>query len=359
LRRLPLAGIKRKAQLKATIIILGIALAIYIIIRTVKIQRKKIMEKEILRAEYLRLTKLATIEDCLDLFDIFLEHLWNVIQVHHEDKVYSYANKDAKILNQMMFTKLTHLRKIVEGIGYTAKNGDRLNKIIDPTIVASLTRNIFETVSVFNLIYRNTKSDDEKAIIYGLWVSSGLKYRQRFQTAATTPESIKKMADEQKQIDEIEKEIKDTALYKSLDEKNQKKIDDKIKKKDFKIRFEGKEVIYLAWQDMCDVMGLNSDIFENIYTYFSLYAHPSEVAVFQFESMFSKENEEFKQLTTTNLKYCFSLMSVFIADYINLFPQVKDTFEKLEIHKQIALNAHNKMLRGDAYSINDAWKNLE
>jgi hypothetical protein len=60
--------------------------------------------------------------------------------------------------------------------------------------------------------------------------------------------------------------------------------------------------------------------------------------------MFSKENEEFKQLTTTNLKYCFSLMSVFVADYISYFPQVKDTFEKLEIRKQIAINAHNKML---------------
>jgi len=317
------------------------------------------MEKEKLRAEYMRLNKLATIEDCLDLFDIFLEHLWNVVQVHHEDKVYSLANKDAKILNQMMFTKLTHLKKIVEGVGYTAKNGDRLNKIVDPTIVASLTRNIFETVSVFNLIYRNTKSEDEKIIIYGLWVSSGLKYRQRFQSVATTPENIQKIADEQKQIDNIEKEIKETALYKSLDAKNQGKIDEKIKQKDFKIRFDGTEVIYLAWQEMCDVMGLNKNIFEHIYTYFSLYAHPSEVSVFQFETMFSRQNEEFKQLTTTNLKYCFSLMSVFVADYIYLFPQVKATFEKLEIYKQIALNAHNKMLREDSYSINDAWKKLE
>lgn len=316
------------------------------------------MEKEKLRAEYIRLNKLATIEDCLDLFEIFLEHIWNVIQVHHEDKVYSYANKDAKILNQMMFTKMTHLKKIVEGVGYIAKNGDRLNKIIDPTIVASLTRNIFETVSVFNLIYRNTKSDDEKTIIYGLWVSSGLKYRQRFQSIATTAENIQKIADEQKQNDEIEMEIKDTALYKSLDADNQKRIDDKIKQKEFKIRFDGKEVKSLTWQNMCDVMGLNKDIFENIYTYFSLYSHPSEIAVFQFETMFSKENEEFKQLTTTNLKYCFSLMSVFIADYISLFPQVKGTFEKLDIYKQIALNAHNKMLRDDSYSINESWKNL-
>ncbi len=317
------------------------------------------MTKEQLRAEYLRLNKLESIKDCLDLFEIFLEHLWNVINDHHEDKVYSYANKDAKILNQMMFTKLTHLKKLVEGVGYTAKNGDKLNDIVDPTIVASLTRNIFETVSIFNLIFRNTKNEDEKAIIYGLWVSSGLKYRQRFQQIASTPENKQKIADEQKQIDQIEKEIKDTTLYKSLDSKNQSKIEEKIKQKDFKIRFEGKDVVYLAWQDMCDVMNLNKDIFDNIYTYFSLYAHPSQVSVFQFETMFSKENEEFKQLTTLNLKYCFSIMSVFIADYIYLFPQVKGTFEKLEIHKQVALNAHNKMLRGNEYSINEAWKNLE
>ncbi|HPY58780.1 MAG TPA: DUF5677 domain-containing protein [Bacteroidales bacterium] len=317
------------------------------------------MTKEQLRTEYSRLNKLKTIKDCLDLFDIFLEHLWNVINYHHEDKVYSYANKDAKILNQMMFMKLIHLKKIVEGVGYIAKNGFKLNDIIDPTIVASLTRNIFETVSVFNLIFRNTKNEDEKAIIYGLWVISGLKYRQRFRSIATTPENIRKIADEQKEIDQLEKEIKDTALYKSLDVKNQSKIDEKIKQKDFKIRFVGKDVIYLTWQDMCDVINLNKDIFDNFYTYFSLYAHPSQVSVFQFETMFSKENEAFKQLTTTNLKYCFSLMSVFIADYIHLFPAVKVTFEKLEIYKQIALNAHNKMLRGDAYSINEAWKNLE
>lgn len=317
------------------------------------------MTKENLRQEFLRLIKLETIKDCIDLFDIYLEHLWNVMIEHHEDKVYSYANKDAKIINQMMFTKVTHLKKIVEGVGYTSIHGAQLNEIVDPTIVASLTRNIFETVALFNLIFRNPQSKDEKAIIYGLWVCSGLKYRQRFHGIATTTENKQKIEDEKKQIDQIEKEIKSIDLYKSLDAKNQKKIDEKLKQKDFKIRFNGKEVIFLNWQDMCEVMNLNTNLFDNIYTYFSLYAHPSQVSVFQFEHMFGKEDEAFKRLTTTNLKYCFSLLGVFIADYINLFSQVKETFEELEIHKQIAINAHNRMLRGDEFSINDAWKNLE
>lgn len=317
------------------------------------------MEKEALRNEFIRLTNLETIKDCMDLFDIFLEHFWNVINIHHHDKVYSYADKDAKIINQMMFTKLTHIKKLVEGVGYTAKNGDKLNAIIDPTIIASLTRNVYETTSLFNLIFRNTKTTDEKAIIYGLWVLSGLKYRQRFASSATTPENIEKIEDEKKEIAKIETEIRETALYKSLDAKNQAKIETKIKDKDFKIKFDGKEVTFLNWQDMCDVMELNKDLFDNIYTYFSLYSHPSQVAVFQFENMFSRDKEEYIELTSTNLKYCFSLLSVFIADYINLFPEVKNTFEKLEVHKQIAIDSHNRLLRGEKFLINDAMTNLE
>jgi hypothetical protein len=313
------------------------------------------MNKEELRSEYLRLSQLHSIEDCLDLFDIYLEYLWNTININHYDEVYSLADKDAKIMNQMMFSKLTHLKKIVEGVGYQSRDGSKLNPIIDPTIVASLVRNIYETVSIFNLIFRNPKSEDEKAITYGLWVASGLNYRQRFGSKASLPENIEKLTEEKKQIDQITKELTETNLYKSLDDKNKGKIVEKLKQKDYKIKFNGIDVVFLNWQDMCDVMDLNKDLFEHMYSYFSLYSHPSHVAVFQFENMFDPKDEAFKFLTTSNLKLCFSLVSVFIADYINLFPSVKITFEKLEIEKQIAINALNKLIRGDKYSINDAW----
>mgnify|MGYP003431035343 CR=1 FL=1 len=101
------------------------------------------------------------------------------------------------------------------------------------------------------------------------------------------------------------------------------------------------------------------EIFENIYTYFSLYSHPSQVSVFQFEVMFDKESEAYKSLTVLNFKYCFSFLSVFIADYIYLFPDAKTIFEELSTGKQIVINSLNKLLRGDDFSINEAWKNLE
>lgn len=318
------------------------------------------MTQQELRQEYLRLTTLSTLKDCNDLADIFLEHLWNILNAHHGKKVETYAHKDAIMINQMMFTKLTHLKVLLKGVGYTGADGQKLNDIIDPTIVASLVRNIFETTALFNLLFRQTQSQEELLIVYNLWSIAGLKFRQRFESSVQTEENKEKLAEEEAQIAGLIKQIKDTDRYKVLINSSQRKIDTKIEKKDFRIVFDEEKVkCYSSWQELCDVMNLKKEIFDNIYTYFSLYSHPSQVSVFQFEVMFDKESEAYKSITAFNFKYCFSFLSVFIADYIYLFPDAKTIFERLTLEKQIAINSFNKMLRGNDFSINDAWKNLE
>lgn len=67
--------------------------------------------------------------------------------------------------------------------------------------------------------------------------------------------------------------------------------------------------------------------------------------------MFSQEAEEFKKITTANLNYCFSILSIFVADYIKLFPKVKSTYNKLPLRDQIVIDFHNKMVRGEQHSI--------
>lgn len=256
----------------------------------------------------------------------------------------------------MMLTKTLHLKSVVSGISYRSKDGSILNKIIDPTIIASSIRNVYETVGMFNLIYRNTKTSDEKSILYNLWVHSGLKYRQRFESVIISPESREKYESEKKQLEEIVTIIENTDLYKLLDPKDQNKLKMRIKDKEYLLRFENNMVVFLHWQELTSVIGFKKGIFDNIYTYFSLYSHPSNVAVFQFVDMFKKDNPLFLELTNINLKYFFTLMSVFIADYINLFPTVLKTFESLDIRDQIVINFHNTVFRDESYSINDSWK---
>lgn len=309
------------------------------------------MEKAQLRIEALRLLRCETQKDCLDVVEIYLNFLFLIIRDHQMDEVDTLAKAEARIINQMVFTKLAQLRETVKGIDFHYED-THLNRIIDPTIVASNTRNIFETVGLFNLIYVNTKTADEQLILYNLWVHSGLKYRQRFENLAQSNENKEKIDSEKKQIESLIKEIKDTNLYKSLNAKNQGKIDTKIKEKDYKIRFNGTDVEFLSWQDLIKPLGVKTGMLDTIYNYFSLYTHPTNVAVFQFSAMFKNEDKAWIELSTFNLKIAIMLTSVFIADYISFFPKVKESFEKLGIREQIAINWQNTFLRSEEYSIN-------
>ncbi len=106
-----------------------------------------------------------------------------------------------------------------------------MDKIIDPTLLASLVRNVYETVGLFNVIYITPTTTDERIILYSLWVSSGLKYRQRFSVVATTPESKAKLEEEAGVIRIMKETIENTALYKGLSEPSQIRIQRQLKKK--------------------------------------------------------------------------------------------------------------------------------
>ncbi len=342
-------------------IILGImaiivAIISYIIWKRVTSNPYRNMNIEKLREYCHWLWSVDSIESSRELMNIFLEYFFLVIRKHGQDEVYSQAHADARMLFQMIFTKASYINKLLEGVGFNSKDGGKLNPIIDPTSIAPLVRTLYETLCVFHLVYILPNSQEKKDLVYQLWVSSGLKYRQRF--SANFPSSKEKLEHERKEIENIKTTIETSDLFNSLTEKNQKKILAKLKERDYKISFTGLDVNFLTWQELSGTMDLKNDLLDNIYTYYSLYAHPSNVSVFQFDTMFSKEEEANKRITTTSMKYCFALLSMFIADYIKLFPDILKTYNDQDLVSQIALNFHNSMMRGETHSINDAWKKL-
>lgn len=311
-------------------------------------------EKILLRRECVRFFKCETLSDSLELLDTYIELLFQIVKNHHEEPVYTNANADAKTIVQMILTKSLNIKNVVNGIDYKSKDGYKLNHIIDPTVVACLIRNLYETVSMFNLIYRSSEASDERDILYCLWVHAGLKYRQRFESVISTEENQLKFEEEKKTAEEYLKFIENTELYKRLDKKNQDKINDRIKRKEYLVRIIDEKVEFLHWQKLSETMQIRADLFDNIYTYFSQYAHPTNVSVFQFEDMFKKGAEEFGNMTNFNLKYYFALTSIFIADYINLFPTTLQTYENMNIRDQIVVNFNNTLMRGQDFSINNS-----
>ncbi len=256
----------------------------------------------------------------------------------------------------MMWSKVLHLKSLLGGVPLE-KEAVNSNRIIDPTIIANLTRNVYETAGMFNVVYRTPSTDDERLILYNLWVHSGLSYRQRFVESVKTKENLEKAADEKARMNELVLEIENTNLFKSLDEKNKGKIKTRLKEREYLMRFDNNNVVFLNWNDVPKNLGIEK-LLDKIYGYFSMYAHPSNVSVFQFADMFRLGQEEFLGLINFNLHNLFVMLSSFIADYIAVYPNVLATFNKQPLVDQIVINFHQKFVRGDIYAINNAHDTL-
>lgn len=309
-----------------------------------------------MRKEAGRLLKTATEADCAELLQIYIDFLFSVIENNHNDKFEILGRDEANIIVQMIATKLSHLQNIISGINF---NGRLKNNIIDVTVLATLERNIYEAIGAFYVIFVNPKSEQEKVILYNLWKIAGLNYRQRFSDIIQSEANRLKGETEKIEIQDLTDQIYNSKLFLSLDGKNQKKIREMISRKDYKIRFENKNVFFLDWKDIPTLMGFTKDHVKHLYTFFSLYSHPSYVSVFQYADMFKDHDKAWKDLTVYNLKSIFLFISTFIAEYIRLKPTVLATFAALPLQKQIAIDWQNTYVRSHEYSINNCIRELD
>ena len=67
----------------------------------------------------------------------------------------------------------------------------------------------------------------------------------------------------------------------------------------------------------------------------------------------------FLEFAKMEIMFCVTLLSIFIGDYMKVFPAVKEIYLTMDTEDQIILNFYNKMFRGDDYSYSEAWKSLD
>ncbi|MBS4064442.1 MAG: hypothetical protein KGZ74_07765 [Chitinophagaceae bacterium] len=293
-----------------------------------------------------------------EILDCFANFFLKIIHKHHLEPPNTPSLIQAKLVLQMILTKVLNLRSLIEGFAFTSYEGVHLNRIIDPTIVGISLRNLYETVSMFHIVYVNPKNDEEKNFLHLMWVISGLKYRQRFETNIISNEAKEKYLFEKEQIESLSKSLEETDLFKSLSIKNKEKVRNRLEKREYLIALDDQNVKFLSWQDCAKTMGIKHSFFDNIYTFFSLYAHPSNVSVFQFGEMFSNDKKPFLQFSQTKIEYSIILLSIFLADFIKLFPSVRTTFEEIPQSEQLILSYPNYLARGESYKINNIIEKL-
>jgi hypothetical protein len=196
--------------------------------------------------KYIKLLECRTLEDCNRVLDIYSECLLTFVDKNHYTDAFTLMEKEAKIIVQMILTKVLHLKNSIKPLYYKNKADKIIDNIIDPTVIAVLIRNIYEMVGVYNLIFRKTQEKESRELIYNLWTLAGLKYRQKFTLVANTTETIDKAKSEYDYTIQLESEIINSQIFKGLSEKDQGKIRTKIKDKDFLIEIKNNEVHFLS-----------------------------------------------------------------------------------------------------------------
>lgn len=304
------------------------------------------------KEKYNNLTNPTLGEHYSDMLDLIQDFLVNVIRKHQlEDR--TIRSDDMKIVLQMMWTKTISLIQILNGI-HMKQPDNTITSFVDPTILGAMTRGIFETVGMFNNVFVQPQTDQQQGIMVVLWWIAGYNYRQKLKSENDT-ESDKIKADREKaNIINLTKQIMESNTYLSLSGKDRGKIDSAIKNFSYNVRFVDGQVKGInGFQELANNAGIDNAELNKIYTYFSLYAHPSSVGVAIFRDIFAADGMQMIFICLSITSTAIKLLCVFIADYLKVNIKVLNTFRSSPVYFQEAVQFYNISLRNTSYQIPD------
>lgn len=301
--------------------------------------------------EFVRLSKPSTTKDVLDSYTNVLNTGMRILDFAGEIRLDNGIDHEGHLLYQMTLLKCLSIKTLYRNHSFTSEiGGNHIPSILDPMSMWAIVRSQFEAFCNFNNIYLQTSTPEKKDLVYSLWVISGLKYRQKYETDTMNAENTTKKEKEAKEIIEITNHIKSTTLFRSMDEKEKGKIDSYIKNAVFQVYFKDDKLVTGGWAELMQNAGTR-DLFKGMYNMMSLSTHPSNVSVFQFRDLYKDGMAQFN--ADFLMKFSSFITACLIRDFCEYFPSLKEDFSKLPKMNQHLVNGFNRLLRGNDYVLND------
>lgn len=304
-------------------------------------------EKQLTIEEVQKFIQLDTIDDCKQYLRVMLDFYFDVIKSPEGRKATSYIEDDRNIWMQTLFSEGFHFLSLLDGVGYN-KGIDRLNPIVDPSVLFSVARRIYESVIAFEILFIIPDSEDKKAILYNLFMAHGLSERLKNIDEEMRSHNPERVAEEQKDIDECLREIEGTDLYSELDQQTKNIIKNAFGKKFRYIFKEDNSLEFVNYDDADKLLRIKNNMLKGTYSYFSLHGHPSYVSIFQFRDAFNNDSRADISLMAPHATQCvLAFMSFFIVDYMKLVPEIKTMFDKFEEPRRFAIGMYEDAMRGE------------
>ena len=304
-------------------------------------------EKQLTIEEVQKFIQLDTIDDCKQYLRVMLDFYFDVIKSPEGRKATSYIEDDRNIWMQTLFSEGFHFLSLLDGVGYN-KGIDRLNPIVDPSVLFSVARRIYESVIAFEILFVIPDSEDKKAILYNLFMAHGLSERLKNIDEEMRSHNPERVAEEQKDIDECLREIEGTDLYSELDQQTKNIIKNAFGKKFRYIFKENNSLEFVNYDDADKLLRIKNNMLKGTYSYFSLHGHPSYVSIFQFRDAFNNDSRaDISLMAPHATQYVLAFMSFFIVDYMKLVPEIKTMFDKFEEPRRFAIGMYEDAMRGE------------
>ncbi|MCM4153597.1 hypothetical protein DHD05_18545 [Arenibacter sp. N53] len=294
------------------------------------------------------LAESKNIRDSKKILDILMNSIYSLSIKHHTDPIDFAEQKYAKIIAQMIFTKLFNIRENLNGINFSNDEFHFKNDIIDTNLVANNIRNLFETVCLFNNFFIHSTNKDELILKLNIWEYSSLKYRLKLENQATNDEQKSLLQKDKHRLIALKTNIENSKIYNELNDDNKRKIRIILKNKDYKFSIINGEVKIYDWQKLADNFPDTQKSIPLLYTILSFYSHPTWKSVFDYGNNF-KEEKIWIQNAQDLLRYSYILSSIFIIDFIKYFPNSENSFNKLKPLDIYLIEFYNYLVRGQEY----------
>ena len=189
-------------------------------------------------------------------------------------------------------------------------------------------------------------TDEKRIILENAYVAAAQVNRLKAFTEDALSRYPQETADARQDIEACREEIHNTELYQSLTDKEKVILEDTIfKKGDYQIVFtkEGKLISHVGWDKVRDYCRLSTDALHGVYKYACNMAHPSYLGLLQFHDAY--KDGAISELNDTAVMQMIAIMSVYIMDFMEEFPEVKHVYDRMDDESQFMVRMYSECFR--------------
>lgn len=297
----------------------------------------------------LQIARCDTIADVKECIKVLLGLYVRFNKVLVTKKNVSARDSDSVVMMHMFYAKGASFLQLLDGFPFV-DDGKEIGRIIEPTLLYSLARDMYEALCAFELVFVLPNTEEQKMIAYSVFYISSMKERANYKHQTEKSRTI--AAEEAEDIEKAERQIEATVYYQLLPDKDKQFLLAKMNSPHpvYRLLYEEHAVVPVKWEDAYTTFGMREEMFGNVYAYLSLYAHPTAVAVTRFREMFIDPQYDIERKVSYAGMLVAQMLSVFVMDFCKQFDFAKEVYQQSDETTKCLVDLINIIARGPEYT---------